>query len=278
VHRLRGPRGGAVSAAPAILAPPPVAHASALEALPMDADVIRALTGASLAGCRVWLGAGVAHVVAVDPLPDDVRGDLGDELVAAGCYVGWLHRFADASAAHWVWTPDGASPAPVVNPPHGRQPWARVDDACELLRRLARHDRKEGVRAACLCAREALRYVPAGELRPLRAIETAEAWTRGEATIAQVRAARDEAWAADAAYAAYAADAADAAYAADAADAAAYAAYATAYAAYAAAYAAARRWARWRTIRRVELARLTDLVRLHHREPVAVTKRKRGGK
>ena len=95
-------------------------------------------------------------------------------------------------------------------------------------------DRKVIVRTACACAREALRFVPDGEIRPKTAIETAERWCKGEATISQVRNASSAAAAADAA--AYAA-ACDAAYAADAADAdAAFAAYAAAaYAAYAAA-------------------------------------------
>ena len=87
-------------------------------------------------------------------------------------------------------------------------------------------DRKKLVLAACACARTALKYIPAGEDRPRIAIETAEAWTRGEATIEQVRTA---AYAADAACAA-----ADAAYAA-----AAHAAYTAAYAAAHAAYTAA---------------------------------------
>jgi hypothetical protein len=97
-------------------------------------------------------------------------------------------------------------------------------------------DRKIVILAACACARTALKYVPEGEARPRIAIETAEAWARGEATLGQVSAA---AHAAHAAYAAYAADAAAyaAAYAAYAADAAAYAAYAADAAAYAA-YAA----------------------------------------
>jgi hypothetical protein len=81
-------------------------------------------------------------------------------------------------------------------------------------------DRKLVVLAACGCARTALNRVPKGEERPRIAIETAEAWTRGEATLEQVTH--------SAAYAA-SASAADAAYA-----------YA-AYAAYAAAYAAASR-------------------------------------
>ena len=56
------------------------------------------------------------------------------------------------------------------------------------------HVRREPlVIAACLCAREVLHLVPAGEERPLRAIETAEAWCRGEATLDEVRAARSAA-------------------------------------------------------------------------------------
>ena len=93
--------------------------------------------------------------------------------------------------------------------------------------------RRQLVLAACACARLAIPHVPAGEQRPLVAIETAEAWARGgreTPSIDDVLAADADA-AAAAAYAAAAADAADAAYAAYAA--AAYAAYA-AYAARAA--------------------------------------------
>lgn len=68
------------------------------------------------------------------------------------------------------------------------------------------------VSASCQCARLALPYVTKGETRPLRAIETAEKWAKGEdgITLEQVRAAADAAD--DAAFAAYAAYA-DAAYA-----------------------------------------------------------------
>ena len=93
-------------------------------------------------------------------------------------------------------------------------------------------DRKLLVLAACDCARLALKHVPEGEDRPRLAIEAAEAWTRGEVTLDEVR--RAAAAAADAAAYAYAA--ADAA--ADAAAYAAYAAYAAAVAAAAAADAA----------------------------------------
>ena len=48
-------------------------------------------------------------------------------------------------------------------------------------------DRKILVYAACQCARTALQYVPTGEKRPLIAIETAERWCRGEATLDEVK-------------------------------------------------------------------------------------------
>ena len=78
-------------------------------------------------------------------------------------------------------------------------------------------DRRRLVMAACACARLALVHVPPGEERPRVAIETAEAWCRGEATIEQVRKASRNAYAAYAYAAAAAADAAAAAAAADAA-------------------------------------------------------------
>lgn len=98
-------------------------------------------------------------------------------------------------------------------------------------------DRRLVVRAACACARTALVHVPDGELRPLHAIETAEAWCRGEATIEQVRSAANAAHAARAA--AHAANAARAACAAANASYAAHAAYAAARAAAYSAYVAA---------------------------------------
>ena len=101
-------------------------------------------------------------------------------------------------------------------------------------------ERKVLVRIACDCARTALRFVPEGEDRPRLAIEAAERWTRGEATIDEVRvaAAYAAAYAADTVAFTAAANAADAA--AAAADAAANAAAnAAADAAYAAADAAA---------------------------------------
>lgn len=97
--------------------------------------------------------------------------------------------------------------------------------------------RRRLVLASCGCARLSLKYVPAGEKRPLRAIQTAERWTRGNATLAQVRAAAYDAYDAYDAYA-------------DAAVAVAVAAGAAA----AVAYAAARRDA---------LAACADIVRKH---------------
>ena len=68
-------------------------------------------------------------------------------------------------------------------------------DACErgdwmlwLLGRLSgppeSASRRKLVLAACQCARLALRYVRAGDMRPLAAIETAERWARGEDGVA----------------------------------------------------------------------------------------------
>ncbi len=92
-------------------------------------------------------------------------------------------------------------------------------------------DRKLLVLAACDCAETALQYVPEGEDRPAKAIQTARNWCNGTASLQEVQVAAYAAYAADAAdAAAYAANASYAAYAADAAD-----------AAYAAAYAAARK-------------------------------------
>ena len=139
-----------------------------------------------------------------------------------------------------------------------QQAWDECERADWLLWWSAKAgaDRKEVVLAACACASTALKYVKEGELRPLKAIETAEAWVRGEATLEEVRAASSyAAYAAaadaDAAYAAatyaaassYAAAAAyaSASYAADAASSSSYAADAAAAAADAAAAAYAAR-------------------------------------
>lgn len=93
-------------------------------------------------------------------------------------------------------------------------------DPRPLLRALAEVDRRAAVWAACQCARTVLHLVPEGEDRPRLAIETAEAWTRGEATADHLSARINEASAAyvgatsislaaaNAAYAAYAAAAA----------------------------------------------------------------------
>ena len=85
--------------------------------------------------------------------------------------------------------------------------WAKCRRADWMLWYAARTcDRKLVVLAACACVRTALKYVAVGELRPLKAIETAEAWARGKAPIKQVRdAARSAAYASAALYAAYSA-------------------------------------------------------------------------
>ena len=130
-------------------------------------------------------------------------------------------------------------------------------------------DRKRVVLAACECARLTLEYVPDGEVRPLKAIEAAEAWAKGDASVsigdvrAAARAAAYAAAYAAADVAADVADAADAEYAECAASAAARAACAAAYAAacaYAAADAAACADA---AARRATLADCANIVRKH---------------
>ena len=134
------------------------------------------------------------------------------------------------------------------------------------------------VLAACEIARTTLHRVSEGEVRPLRAIETAEAWCRGEASLDDVRRAGRGAW--DAYAAAYVADAAaaaataatataTAAYAADAAayaaDAAAAAATATATAAYAATATATAAYATatYAYARGASLAQSREILRRH---------------
>ena len=97
--------------------------------------------------------------------------------------------------------------------------------------------RKDVILAACACAETALKYVPKGELRPGKCIETVRRYVRGEATLEELVGARRAAAAAYAAAAAAYAAADAAAAAADAYAAADAAAYAAAYAA-ADAYAA----------------------------------------
>ena len=78
--------------------------------------------------------------------------------------------------------------------------WAECERADWMLWLAGRVVAREPVvLAACACARTALRYVLAGEDRPRVAIEMAERWARGEATIAEVRSAAAAAYAADAA-------------------------------------------------------------------------------
>ena len=74
--------------------------------------------------------------------------------------------------------------------------WTECSDARWMLNAVAGIvERPTLVLAACACARTALHLVPDGELRPLRAIETAERWCRGEVTIDEVRDAAAAAWA-----------------------------------------------------------------------------------
>jgi hypothetical protein len=85
------------------------------------------------------------------------------------------------------------------NSPH--QTLAEAWIACEradwmlwLLVRTYPHTCGQVRLALCSCAETALQYVPKGEDRPRLAIETARRYARGNATDAELAAARDAAW------------------------------------------------------------------------------------
>ena len=67
--------------------------------------------------------------------------------------------------------------------------WEGCEDARWMLHAAsaAGVDRRLTVLAACACARTSIHLVPEGEYRPLRAIETAEAWARGQATVRKTK-------------------------------------------------------------------------------------------
>jgi len=152
----------------------------------------------------------------------------------------------------------------------------RGDRMLWLLGKLSKNenDRKLLTLATCECVRPSLKFVPEDEKRPLIAIETAEKWAKGKATLQEVKKAAAAAYDARAAYAytaAYATSAAtaSAAYATSAAAAsAAYAAAATATAATAAAAAAATYAASAAYAARKEtLKQCAEIVRKHYPEP-----------
>lgn len=144
--------------------------------------------------------------------------------------------------------------------------WDTSEDAGALLAYAARSiSRSALVPLVTACARTALRYVPEGEARPRIALETAEAWARGEATLQQVRDAADAAgayarttdaapayaalsaaYATEAVYAASGAAAAGAAYDAASAHTSAFTVYGT---------------RPWKTEREAALRALADLIR-----------------
>lgn len=96
----------------------------------------------------------------------------------------------------WLCDSDGAAPAKIASPvwdysgsslkwANGRpllDAWEACDDARWMLRVavVLGVDGRSIVRAGCECARKALRHVRPGNDAPLRAIEEAEAWARGE--------------------------------------------------------------------------------------------------
>ena len=144
---------------------------------------------------------------------------VGDWLQSpTGDYGAWdLWRLGDGGGAWVVADTEGAVHVIAALPPlpprltrWGATTWevawedprAEADDLLAVCEGV---DRRVLVRAACACARTVLPVWEArypGDLRPRRALEVADAWTWGEATVQEVKDATD------AAYAAYAADAA----------------------------------------------------------------------
>ena len=99
----------------------------------------------------------------------------------------WLEKLKKLGACEEA--VDWASQAPSLG-----AAWDSCERADWLLWLAARTSRRElVVAAACACARTVLHLVPEGEERPRLVIETAEAWTRGEATIDEVREATNRA-------------------------------------------------------------------------------------
>ena len=134
----------------------------------------------------------------------------------------------------------------------------------KLAGKPASKSRKRLVLTACECARLALPYVRQGEKRPLKAIEAAEQWARGEhnITLSDVGA-----YAAADAASACAAGAADAACACAACAASACAADAASACAACAACAAGAACAADADARKKTLKRCGDIVRKHYPKP-----------
>jgi len=81
------------------------------------------------------------------------------------------------------------------NDKDSKEAWASCERGDWLLWIAAnlRIDRKLIVLAACDCAEQSLYLIPEGEERPKKAIETARAWARGEASLEEVKAAANAA-------------------------------------------------------------------------------------
>lgn len=119
-----------------------------------------------------------------------------EPLVLRVAASGGLARERELVEGDWLCDSDGAEPAKIVSPvwdyssfslkwADGRpllDAWEACDDARWMLRVavVLGVDGRSIVRAGCECARKALRHVRPGNDVPLRAIEQAEAWARGE--------------------------------------------------------------------------------------------------
>ncbi len=108
----------------------------------------------------------------------------------------------------WLWAPTLPEPVRIPSPSwryshqsHRRaktRTWLDAWEGCRdgrwLIHAAARIgvDPRHVTRAACACARTALGFVPPDEGRPRRALEAAEAWTCGRASLAEVAQVRQD--------------------------------------------------------------------------------------
>ena len=141
------------------------------------------------------IGVGVFFSFALScPLLFLIEGDILIFVVLASCLgLGipayyWITALRERRSWHWEAVRHEAEGKDL------REMWDTCDRGDWLLWFSAHMIGKNGwpthqqiVLASCQCARLAIKHVKSGEVRPLKAIETVEAWARGEATLEQVR-------------------------------------------------------------------------------------------
>ena len=135
-------------------------------------------------GAIAFLSRPKAKAAALHP-PQDADLHVGDLIVTV---LAEAAAFPEEHATElYVVAPDGVKAAPEP-PKELAEGWLVTwgQDAGEMLRASAAVDRRRVVMAGCDCAETVLHIIPAADLRPREAIETARAWCRGDATLDSV--------------------------------------------------------------------------------------------